>query len=224
MPRQTRTSPDRWKKILNATCDELSRLGASDVWVFGSQAMSLHMSERALASKDLDLLASGLSMKMVEQLCITLVRYSDGRRPNYSFQNPLYDGRSNPVFSISLKARNERPFVVELFQTYLGFPLTKLTPYATIVHRWNREFQTLTIEAVIATRLAFRPPERISPFNAARLNRFIQSVRSQKIDWRKVSTFAKDFQLEQRINENLEELARRHNLKIKGSDKLLFVS
>src|SRR5207245_875609 len=174
----------------------------SDVWVFGSQAMSLHMSRRALASKDLDLLASGLTMNMVERLCATLAQYSDERHPNYTLQNSTHDERNNPVFSISLKSQNEKPFVVELFQTYLGYPITRLTPYATSVRRWKGEFQTLTIEAVIATRLAFRPPERISSLNAARLNKFIVSVENQ-IDWRNVNAFAKDFQLAQRIDENL---------------------
>ncbi|MGI0069318.1 MAG: hypothetical protein ACREAN_03570, partial [Nitrosopumilaceae archaeon] len=132
-------------------------------------------------------------------------------------------GRRNPVFSISLRAQSEKPFVVELFQTYLGFPITRLTPYATFVRRWKNDFQTLTIEAVIATRLAFRPPERITPLNADRLNRFIDSV-ARKVDWSKVDAFVKDFQLEQSIEENLKQLQERHNLKIKDSGKLSFLS
>lgn len=223
LPRQIRTSPTKWKKILKTTYDELSGLGASDVLVFGSQAMSLHMKGRALASKDLDLITTGLEMRMVNQLCETLAMYSDRRPPDYELQNPLYDGKRNPLFSISLKTQNEKPFVIELFQTYQGLPVTRLTPYATFVSRWKNEYQTLTIEAVISTRLAYRLPERISSFNAHRLNAFIDSVQNQ-IDWKQVEVFAKDFQLEQRIDENLKELKKRHNIKIIGSDSLSFLS
>ncbi len=112
IPRQVRTSPDRWKKILNATYDELDRLGASDVWVFGSQAMSLHM-KKTLASKDLDLIVTGIDITMVSHLCDTLAPYSDGRPPDYEFQNPMYDDRRNPIFSISMRAKNEKPFAVD---------------------------------------------------------------------------------------------------------------
>ncbi len=89
LSRQIRTSPTEWKKILKTTYDELSRLGASDVFVFGSQAMSLHMKGRALASKDLDLIATGLEMRRVNQLCEKLAVCSDGRPPDYELQNPL---------------------------------------------------------------------------------------------------------------------------------------
>jgi len=220
IPRRTLTSPTRWKKILNTTYDELLRLGASDVWVFGSQAMSLHTKTRALASKDLDLIATGVDMGIVNQLCNALAKYSDGRHPNYQFQNTTYDDRPYPIFSISLRGQNERPFIIELFQTYLGYEVTRLTPYATFVSRWKNDFQTLTIEAIIGTRLAFRPPERISSFNAHRLNSFISSVQDQ-IDWNIVEAFAKDFQLELRIDENLKDLKRR-KLKIIDSEKLSF--
>ena len=176
LPRQTRTSPARWKKILVTTYAELQRLGASDVWVFGSQAMSLHMKTRALASKDLDLIATGTDLTMVRRLRDALSEYSTGNIPDYQFQSTSYEGRPYPVFSISVRAENQAPFVIELFQTFLGYEVSRLTPYATFVKRWKSDFQTLKIEALIATRLAFRPPERITAFNAGRLNLFIKSV------------------------------------------------
>ena len=222
IPNETRTSVKRWKKILQLTYDELVKLGANDVWVFGSQAMSLHMKKRALASKDLDLLATGVSIRMIEQLCNALGKYSDGRPPNYEYQVSTYENRRYPVFSISLVARNERPFVIELFQTFLGYEVTRLTRYSTFVNRWKNQFQTLTIGGIVATRLAFRPPDRISSFNAHRLNGFIESVQD-KFEWKDVEAFAKDFQLEGTINDNLRDL-RRRKLRIIGSENLTFLS
>jgi hypothetical protein len=203
------------------TYNDLLRLGASDVWVFGSQAMSLHMAKRALASKDLDLLASSLTIRMIEKLCNDLAPFSEGRPPNYLFQSPMRDGRRQPFFSVSLAPLRERPFIIEIFQTYDGYDLSKLTPYASYVTRWNQEFQTLSIEAIIGTRLAFRPPERISKFNADRLNRFIRSIRN-KINWNKVENFSREFQLQQRIIENLKDLKRRR-ISIVDSQKLRFL-
>ncbi|MDH2899780.1 MAG: hypothetical protein PXY39_02300 [archaeon] len=220
--RQVRSPVSRWRKILAITYNELLRLGAGDVWVFGSQAMSLHMKKRALASKDLDLLASGLTMRMIEKLCNILAPLSNGRPPNYLLQNPMREQRRQPFFAISLSPTNERPFIIEIFQTYNGYDLTKLTPYAANVNRWGQEFQTLSIEAIIGTRLAFRPPERISKINADRLNRFIRSTRKQ-IDWAEVEKFARDFQLEQRIIENLKDV-RRRNIKIVDSQRLGFLT
>ena len=184
--------------------------------------MSLHVKTRPLASKDLDLIASGLTIKMVERLCVTLGRYSEARPPDYQYQNTTYETRPYPYFSISIRDREQGPFVIELFETYRGYDVRKLTPYATFVDRWNNRYQTLTIEGIIGTRLAFRPPERISALNAARLNNFIKSVKKE-IDWKIVEGFAKDFSLEKTIRENLMDLHRR-KLKITDSEKLSFVS
>lgn len=218
---QTRSSVARWRKILIATYDELVRLGAGDVWVYGSQAMSLYMT-RPLASKDLDMLASGMTMDMVSVLCKNLAPFSRGRAPHFSFQNPEHEGKPNPLFSVYLNGLDEKPFILELFQTYNGRDLRELTPYATHVSRWKHEFQTLSVEAIIGTRLAFRPPDRISSFNAERLNRFIKAVRN-KIDWSRVEEFTSEFQLEERINENLNFL-RRRGIKICDASELTFVS
>src|ERR1700730_81897 len=222
LPWQTRTLPARWKKMLVSTYNELQRLGANDVWVFGSQAMSLHMKTRALASKDLDLIATGTDLTMVRRLSDALTEYSTGRSPDYQFQNTTYDGRPYPVFSISVRAENEAPFVIELFQTFLGYEVSRLTPYAAFVKRWKNDFQTLNIEALIAARLAFRPPERITAFNARRLNVFIRSVRDQ-IEWKTVEEFARSFEMEQTIHDNLKDL-RRRKLRILDSEKLSFLS
>jgi len=59
--RQTRSSVARWKEILILTYEELISLGAGDVWVYGSQAMSLYM-KRPLASKDLGIHGMGYAV------------------------------------------------------------------------------------------------------------------------------------------------------------------
>ena len=175
----------------NLNVQRADRLGVGDVWVYGSQAMSLYM-KRPLASKALDLLAPGMTLDIVNGLCKSLVLFSKGKNPYFNFQNPEHEGKPNPVFAIYFNEPNEKPFAIELFQTYNGHDVRKHTPYVAYVKRWKNEFQTLTTEAIIGTRLAFRPPERITSFNAERLNRFIDAERD-KIDWSKVEEFAKKF-------------------------------
>lgn len=197
--------------------DSLLKGGSSDVLVFGSQAMSLYM-KRALSSKDLDLIASGVTLRRIEKVAQSLEEYT-GQRPKYSYFVGSYEGRKYPVFSIYLQRVGEKPFVIEVFETYLGYELRRLTPYVTFVKRGDHSFQTLCLEAIIATRLAFRPPERITAFNARRLNNFIEGNR-QNIDWRLVNKFAHDFKIENVIRENLTVLLKKNNLKILGQEKL----
>ena len=219
--RETRSSVARWKEVLVPVYKELTNLGAGDVWVYGSQAMSLYM-KRPLTSKDLDLLATGMTIDIAKELCKRLAPLSDLKNPYFTFQNLERENKPNPVFSIYLSSRNERPFAVELFQTYNGHDLRELTPYVNYLERWKNEFQTLTVEGIIGTRLAFRPPDRISPFNAERLNRFIETVRD-KIDWSKVEEFSRNFELQGKISENLKVLSG-HGIRIIDSNKLSFLS
>lgn len=219
--RETRSTVARWRSILIPTYAELVNLGAGDVWVFGSQALSLYM-PRPLASKDIDFIAAGITIPIVEGLCNRLAKFSSQRRPDYIFQNFVHEGLSNPEFVIYLREANERPFAVELFLTYNGHDLRELTRYTTLKTRWGHEFQTLSIEALIATRLAFRPEDRISPFNAQRLNLFIEAVRPQ-INWGVVEEFARRFHSEATIRENLK-LLKRKGIKITDSGRLSFLS
>jgi hypothetical protein len=215
--RATRSSVERWREILIPTYDELLRLGAGDVWVYGSQAMSLYM-KRPFASRDLDLLVTGVGTRMIEKLCKTLASLTDQKAPTYYFKKPEHEGKPNPVFGIYLHASGERPFAIELFQTYNGHDVRELTPYSNYVKRWNKEFQTLSIEAIIGTQLSFRPPDRISAFNAQRLNLFLKTVK-RKIDWIKVEEFARRFHLEAMIDANLKVL-KGQGVTILDSDKL----
>jgi len=219
--RQNRSSPERWKKILDVTYSGLRSLGAGDIWVFGSQAMSLHLQKRPLASKDLDLIATGVSTRMIEDVREMLRPYSSGRIPDYRFQSTTYEGRPYPFYSVSINDLVQGPFVIEIFETFRGYDVRRLTPYATFISRWENTYQTLTVEGIIGTRMAFRRPQGIDSFNAKRLNNFIKLVRKE-VDWGKVNDFVRDFQLEEVILENLKDLHRR-NIKIVDSEKLNLV-
>jgi hypothetical protein len=179
------------------------------------------MKTRPLASKDLDLIATGVTIKMVDRLCEKLKEFSSGRPPDYQYQRATYETRPYPYFSISIRERQQGPFVIELFQTYRGYDVRRLTPYATYINRWNNTYQTLSIEGIIGTRLSFRLPEGISALNVRRLNNFIKATRKE-INWKRVEAFVGDFQLEQIIRENLKDLSRR-KLKILDSEKLSFL-
>ena len=67
---------------------------------FVSRAMSLYMKSTMFATKDLDLLVSGVTMKTINNLCDVLKPFSNERPPSYQFQNPEREGRHDPVFSI----------------------------------------------------------------------------------------------------------------------------
>ena len=152
----------------------LSGSEANDVILFGSQALSVY-ARRSLASKDLDLIVPGITIGILEACRTELAKISE-RRPEYDFHVGEYLGRRYPVAHIYVKHSSGYPLVVEFFQTFLGYETTKLTPFITFKEKWGLPVQVLTPEAIIGTRLAFRPPERITPFNAARLSRFIRTM------------------------------------------------
>jgi len=95
----------------------------------------------------------------------------------------------------------------------------KLTPFITFKERWGMHVQVLTPEAIIGTRLSFRAPERITPFNAIRLSRFIRTI-GKDIDWSKVNSFIDTFGLREIAIENMEELRSKH-ISIPGSSNVV---
>jgi hypothetical protein len=195
----------------------LSKSEANDVILFGSQAMSVY-TERALASKDLDLIVPGITIRALEECCTELARVAE-RRPDYDFHVGEYLGRRYPVAHIYLRHNSGYPLVVELFQTFLGHESTRLTPFITFKERWGMQVQVLTPEAIIGTRLSFRPPERITPFNAIRLSRFIRAI-GKDIDWSRVNSFIDSFGLRKLATENIAEL-RSKRISIPGSSNVV---
>ena len=195
----------------------LSESDANDVILFGSQAMSVY-TRRALASKDLDLIVPGITIGILERCCEELSRVAE-RRPDYDFHVGEYLGRSYPVGHIYLRHRSGYPLVVEFFQTFLGYESRMLTRFLTFRERWGTRVQVLTPEAIIGARLSFRPPERITPFNAMRLSRFIRTM-GGGIDWAKVNSFIDTFGLRDIARENIDEL-RSKQISIPGTSKIL---
>ncbi len=193
----------------------LAECHVNDVILFGSQAMSVYM-ERALASKDIDLIAPAVTINTLEKLCDELTQIAN-QRPTYDYQVSEYLGRRYPVSHIYLKHKSGFPFAIEFFENFLGYESTKLTPFLTFKQKWGLWLQVPSPEAIIGTRLAFRPPERITPFNASRLNRFTKTL--GKVDWSEVNAFIDAFELRTTIRENLAALSSKQ-ISITGSSKI----
>lgn len=216
IPKTARTPAKVWIEVLKRTMSVLSDSAANDVILFGSQAMSVY-SKRALASKDLDLIVPEITLNILEELSNRLI-FEPEKKPTFDFQVSEYVGRRYPVGHIYIKHRSGFPIVIELFQTFLGYETTRLTPFLVFKDRWGMRAQVLVPEAIVGARLAFRPPERISRFNAVRLNTFIRSL-GKNLDWRKVNRFIDAFQLRPLIIENLAELASK-NIRILNSSEV----
>lgn len=215
--RSPRSPARTWIEVLKIVMPVLSESDANDTILFGSQAMSIY-TERALASKDVDLIVPGMTISILEELCVELAKVAD-EKPVYDFTKGEYSGRSYPVSHIYVKHRAGYPLVVEFFQTFLGFDSRRLTPFIAFRDKWGMRVQVLVPEAIIGTRLAFRPPERITPSNAERLSRFIRTL-GKGIDWSEVNTFIDAFGLRSTVQENLKLLRSRH-ISVPGSSKIL---
>jgi len=193
----------------------LAETRVHDAILFGSQSMSVYM-QRALASKDMDLIAPGVGINSLEKLTASLEEITK-QRPTYDQYVGEYLGRRYPVSHIYLKHKDGFPFVLEFFDNFLGYPATKLAPFLSIKDNWGLSLQVPTPEAIIAARLAFRPPERITPTNAIRLNRFIRRI--ARVDWSEVNAFIAEFKLRTVVLENIEAL-RSKRISIAGASKI----
>jgi len=215
--RAPRTPARIWVETLKRIAPVLSKSDANDVVLFGSQAMSVY-TQRALASKDLDLIVPGITIRVLEDLSDEFTDAA-GKRPVYDFTVGQYSGRRYPVGHIYLRHGSGYPLVVEFFQTFLGFESRRLTPFLTFRQKWGINVQVLVPEAIIGTRLSFRPPERVTRFNAVRLSRFIRTL-GKGVDWSVVNSFLDAFQLRGTAIENIEELHAKR-ISIPGSSNVL---
>jgi len=205
-----------WIEVLRKITPILTQSNVTDVILFGSQAMSVYM-ERALASKDIDLIAPGITQIALER-AVQELRQIAYQTPTYDHVVSEYSGRRYPVSHIYMKHRRSFPFVVEFFENFLGYESTRLNPFLDLEQKWGLELQVLSPEAIIGTRLAFRPPERITPFNASRLNRFIRHV--GRVDWKTVNDFIDAFDLRTIVTENLT-LLRSKRISIAGYSHIM---
>lgn len=204
-----------WIDVLTRITPILAESHITDMILFGSQAMSAYM-ERALASKDIDLIAPGMTPKTLEKTRNELKQITT-QTPTYDHQVGEYAGRTYPVSHIYLQHTSGYPFVIEFFENFLGYKSNRLNTFLTLKNKWGLELQVLLPEAIIATRLAFRPPEKVTPFNASRLNRFIKHI--HHVNWTIVNTFIDEFELRALIEENLAGL-RAKGISINGASKI----
>ena len=205
-----------WIDVLRKIAPILAQSNVTDTILFGSQAMSVYM-ERALASKDIDLIAPGMTEITLEKTCHELKQIAT-KTPSYDHAVSEYSGRRYPVSHIYLKHASGFPFVIEFFENFLGYPPTRLNPFLNLEQKWGLELQVPTPETIIGTRLAFRPPERITPFNASRLNRFIKHI--GQVDWTAVNGFIDAFDLKTIVAENLTLLKSRR-ISVTGSSNII---
>jgi hypothetical protein len=191
-----------WIAVLKKIMPILTLSNVSDLILFGSQAMSVYM-ERALTSKDIDLIAPGITETTLEKISEEVTQIS-AQTPSYDHVVSDYSGRKYPVSHIYLRHKSGFPFVIEFFDNFIGYESTRLNRFLNLEQKWGLELQVPLPEAIIGTRLAFRPPERISSFNAIRLNRFIKHL--GKVNWTTVNTFIDEFDLRTIIKQNLTVL------------------
>jgi len=205
-----------WIDVLTRITPILAESHVTDITLFGSQAMSAYM-DRALASKDIDLIAPGMTPNTLEKTRDELKQIA-AQTPTYDRLVGEYAGRTYPVSHIYLKHVSGYPFVIEFFENFLGYESKRLNPFLTLKNKWGLELQVPLPETVIATRLAFRPPERVSRFNATRLNRFIKHIRH--VDWRLVNAIIDAFELRTVVAENLRELKAKR-IQVSGASKII---
>jgi hypothetical protein len=138
--------------------------------------MSLYM-KSPLRSKDLDLVSTQVGLGQMEALADRLSRIQNVEYKTTTVQTKKFDSRKMTTYAIELRV-DRKPFFVELFDSILdGRPPSILQPYVEPRKRWDMEIWLPNREAVIALRLAFRPPEGVTRLNATRLNRFIRENR-----------------------------------------------
>lgn len=99
-------------------------------------------------------------------------------------------------------------------------PTSILLPYAEPTRRWNLDFWSPTREAVVVLRLAFRPPEGITRFNATRLNSFIQANR-RSLNFKQVTNIIKEWGIENWVENNLIQLYQRNRVRILGDNRII---
>lgn len=174
-------------------------------------------SPRALASKDIDLIVPGITLSVLEKVRDSLEKEAK-EMPTFDLHVSDYMGRRYPVGHVYMRHGDGFPVVIEFFQTFLGYDAARLAPFLTFRRKWGLRVQVLTPEAIVGTRLAFRPPERITAFNAQRLDRFVR-VLGSAISWRKVDEFIDAFGLRALVEDNLAAL-RSKRISIAGSRKI----
>lgn len=193
--------------------------GIGDLLLYGSQAMSVYMTN-PLRSKDLDLLSSQVSFRQMEALADKLSEIKEVQYKTTTAQTRRFEDRKMTTYSVELRVTG-KPFFVEVFDRILdGRPPSILQPYVELTSRWALDLWSPTREAIVALRLAFRQPEGITRLNAARLNSFIQENR-RSLDFERVAMILKDWAIENWVENNLVQLYRRNRVRILDDNKII---
>jgi len=181
--------------------------------------MSVYM-KNPLRSKDLDLISSQVSLRQMEALADKLSEISEVQYKTTTAQTRKFDDRKMTTYAIELRVSG-KPFFVEVFDRVLdGRPPSILQPYVVPTERWTLDLWSLTREAIVALRLAFRQPEGITRLNATRLNSFIQENR-RVLDFEQVAKIVKEWGIENWVEANLIQLYRRNRVRILNDSKMI---
>jgi len=218
-PREIRTPPRGWLRVLEAAYPFLRDQGLGDLLLFGSQAMSVYL-DNPLRSKDLDLVSAQMGPGQLELLRDHLSKMPELEVRSTSVQSrPLSMG---DLKTLSIELRLEaRPFFLEIFDKILdGRPPSILTAHVQERERWGLHLWVPTPEALVALRLCFRRPEGISRLNAVRLNRFLREEKT-RISLPEVRRIITRWQLSTLVQANLDDLYKRHRLRITNAEEIL---
>ena len=173
-----------------------------------------------LRSKDLDLVSAQVGFRQMEGLADKLSRMENVEYKTTTVQTKGFNGRKMTTYAIELRV-NRKPFFVELFDSILdGRSLSILQPYVEPRKRWDLEIWLPNREAILALRLAFRPPEGITRLNATRLNSFIRENR-RSLDFKNVHSILREWGIENWVERNLIELYRRNRVRVLDDRKIL---
>ncbi len=218
-PLEIRTPPRGWLRVLEAAYPFLRDLGLGDLLVFGSQAISVYV-DNPLRSKDLDLVSAQMGPGQLELLRDHLSKIPGLEVRSTSVQSrPLAKGDLK-TFSIELRLE-ARPFFLEIFDKILdGRPPSILTSHVQESERWGFRLWVPTPDAIVALRLCFRRPEGISRLNAIRLNRFLREEKT-RINLPEVRRIISQWQLWTLLQANIDDLYKRHRLRIINAEKIL---
>ncbi|MBO3802847.1 MAG: hypothetical protein JTT11_03070 [Candidatus Brockarchaeota archaeon] len=210
-PAEIRAPPALWIPVLRESYAFLRGSGIGDLLLYGSQAMSVYM-RYPLRSKDIDLVSTQMRPPLLDELTKRLAVFSDEVPKNAVMARVAERGLAR-TYSIYLWTRGY-PLIVEIFDTILGGKDPKvLRAHIRPVSKWNMDFYAPTPEAIVALRLSFSPPERISRLNAVRLNRFIKA-KERQLNYKEILGMVEEWGTLELVRDNLKELYKRHKMRI----------
>ncbi|MGA3298117.1 MAG: hypothetical protein ABSD41_11800 [Candidatus Bathyarchaeia archaeon] len=218
--KELRAPPKEWIKILQMAYFFLkTKYSIGDLVLFGSQALSIYM-KSPLRSKDIDFLSAQISLNRFESLSAELLKLPNVQFKSTTVQTKMLKMNKMRTYAIELRVA-DKPFFVESFDRILdGRPPSILAPYLDLKKKWKLEIWVPEREATLALRLAFRPPEGISRFNAIRLNNFMRENR-RSIKFRHLASIIADWKIEKWIESNLVDLYQRNKLRIIDDDRII---